>query len=87
MVVITNTQGQVIQRSRNLRGILEYARRVGLDSACAARTADGKGRLDVTFADAATCQVEFASYTALCGWLQARRSWAGTRTLAGGSPF
>ena len=35
MVVITNTQGQVIHRSRNLRGIVDHARRVGLDSACA----------------------------------------------------
>jgi hypothetical protein len=87
MVVITNTQGQVVHRSRNLRGIVDHARRVGLASACADPSTDGRGRLCVTFADATSSRVEFASYTALCNWLHARRAWSGARSIAGSTPF
>ena len=84
MVEIRNKQGQVIRRSRNLRGILDHARRVGLDEACAYPRERGRGLLCVAFADGSTCQTEFADYTVLCWWLQARRSWAGVRRIDGG---
>ncbi len=87
MIEISNPQGQVSHRSRNLRGVLDHARRAGLWSAHAYPSACGQGLLGVTFADGAQCQVEFASYVVLCDWLRARRSWAGARSIAGGPPF
>jgi hypothetical protein len=83
MIEIHNQHGKVIHRSRNLRGILDHARRVGLWAANAYPQEDGKGMLCVTFADASRCEAQFASYQVLCQWLCARRSWAGARHING----
>lgn len=87
MIEIVNPQGAVIHRSRNLRGVLDHARRAGLRSVHAYPSARGQGLLGVTFADGAQCRVRFASYAVLCDWLRARRSWAGARRIAGGPLF
>lgn len=87
MIEIVNPQGVVIHRSRNLRGILDHARRTWLEAAVAWPAPGGRGRLSVTFGDGATCVTAFADFTVLCCWLQARRSWAGARRIAGGPLF
>jgi len=81
MVEIHNSQGQVIRRSRNLRGILDHARRTWIEEASASPAPHGKGILHVTFGDWSTCQTEFASFEVLCWWLRSRRSWAGVRRI------
>jgi len=81
MVEICNSQGQVIRRSRNLRGILDHARRTWIEEASAAPAQEGKGILSVTFGDRSTCTTEFASYEVLCWWLRSRRSWSGVRRI------
>ena len=81
MIEIRNPQGQVIRRSRNLRGIGDHARRTWLAEAVASPAQDGRGLLQVTFGDGTTCRTEFASYQVLCIWLHARRSWAGVRRI------
>ena len=79
MIEIRNASGEVIRRSRNLRGIQVHARRTWIAEAVASPGEDGRGILQVTFGDGATCRTEFASYTVLCIWLRSRRSWAGVR--------
>ena len=87
MIEIVNANGQVLHRSRNLRGIFDHARRTWIEEATAHPAGEGKGLLQVTFGDGATCQTAFASYHALCDWLKRRRSWAGTRRIAGSHLF
>ena len=81
MIEILNASGEVIRRSRNLRGIQIHARRTWIAEAVASSAQDGRGLLQVTFGDGATCRTEFASYTVLCIWLHSRRSWTGVRRI------
>jgi hypothetical protein len=67
--------GQIIRTSRNLRGIVDYARvskpaRVEL-------TPQGKcnGSLRVIFKDGATTRAHFASYHIMVDWVRNRRTW------------
>ena len=78
---------QIIHRSRNLRGILDHVRRVGLDNAWALENRDGTGTLAIAFLDRSYCVTDFASYTVLADWLRARRSWRGHCHLDGGEPI
>jgi len=81
MIEIVNADGKVIHRSRNLRGILDHARRTWIEEAVARPAPEGRGFLRVTFGDGSTCQTEFADFTVLCWWLRSRRSWAGVRRI------
>lgn len=81
MIEIVDPRGRIIHRSRNLRGILDHARRTWVEEAVATPAEEGKGILSVTFGDGATCRTEFASYQVLCWWLRSRRSWAGVRRI------
>lgn len=65
---------KVVARSRNLRGLLDYARKEPPVSAAVNKTPTG-GRLTVFFNDGALCHVEFADYSVACGWIAGRRSW------------
>ena len=87
MIEIYNTQGKVIHRSRNLRGIFDHGRRTWIEEAVACPAQASKGLLSVTFGDGATCQTEFAGYETLCRWLRSRRSWAGVRRINGADRF
>lgn len=73
--------GQIIRTSRNLRGVLEYARvsypkRIEL-------TPQGKcnGRLRVIFSDGAVTSAHFASYNIMVDWVRNRISWRGVETI------
>ena len=87
MIEIVNTHGKVIHRSRNLRGILDHARRTWVEEAVVCPAAQGRGLLSVIFGDGSTCRTEFADFTVLCWWLRARRSWAGVRRISGSNLF
>ena len=73
--------GQILKTSRNLRGILDYARisypkRIEL-------TPQNKcnGRLRVIFSDGASTSAHFASYHVMVDWVRNRRSWRGCETI------
>lgn len=68
--------GAIVARSRNLRGILSYARKspvatVSVSSYSPVRCA----HVYVQFDDGAECRTQFSSYTVAVQWVRARRSW------------
>ena len=79
-MVLIHKNNQVVSRSSNLRGILRYAGKHGVKSADAFSLHDGDkipaGRLVVMFDDGAWAITDFASYTVLVDWIEARKSWA-----------
>lgn len=90
MIEIVAPDGAVMHRSKNLRGVLDHARRSWVEEAVAHPSPSGAGGvLQVTYGDGRTCRTEFASYQVLCGWLRARRSlaWAGSRRIADSQHF
>ena len=87
MIEIYSREGKVIHRSRNLRGILDHARKVGIQSATGELLAHGRGRLLVRFGDGSAAEAQFASFTVLERWLHSRRSWAGVRRINGAARF
>ena len=73
--------GQIIRKSRNLRGIVDYSRiskpaRIEL-------TPQGKcnGRLRVIYKDGATTSAHFASYHIAVDWVRNRRTWRGANIV------
>jgi hypothetical protein len=65
--------GQIVKRSRNLRGIVDYSRvsvpaRVELIP-----VGKSSGSLRVIFADGASTRVNFASYSIMVDWVRNRR--------------
>ena len=87
MIEIRDRNGEVIHRSKNLRGIFDHARHTWVEEAVAMPTWQSTGLLCVTFGDGSTCRTEFASYGVLVQWLRSRRSWAGVRRIAESDPF
>jgi hypothetical protein len=87
MIQIVRSDSTIAHRSKNLRGLLDHARRVGLISAQAFPIEDGCGVLAVAFRDGCICVTVFQSFIVLCHWLQARRSWTGVRRIAESNPF
>lgn len=67
--------GKVVARSRNLRGILDYARKSPVESVVIAPSPCGRGTLRVTYHNNARASAVFASFTILRDWCDARRSW------------
>lgn len=67
-------QGKVIHRSRNLRGLLDYARRNSVQAVSINRLPEG-AMLIVRFFNGATCSTAFADCSVCIGWIKARRSW------------
>ena len=72
---------RIVSRSRNLRGMRDYAR-VSPVVRVECRKCDGRpwrvgGTLRVTYADGATCETEFASYNIMVDFVRKRRSWRG----------
>lgn len=68
--------GEVIHKSRNLRGILDHARREPVDTIIAIRRGDDSASVRFIFYDKSRANVEWASWLVLCQWIQSRhRSW------------
>lgn len=68
-------QGVVIGDSRNLRGVLDFARRHSVRSWSADMTDDYGARVTLDFCSGATARFEFASWDVAQRWVRARRSW------------
>ena len=66
--------GEVVRRSRNLRGILDYARKQPVTSVSITRTHDG-ATVYVNFYDNAVCLCTFGCFTVARDWFTNRRSW------------
>lgn len=79
--------GRIVQRSRNLRGIVNRAWRVGVRSAVGLHSDNpdepGGGDLRVLFGDGTYCQTAFASYEVMVAWLRRRRSFRGVCAIEG----
>lgn len=82
-VIIYDRNGAVVSRSKNLRGLLEYSRRVCLDKVSIEKTAHGEGIVRLTFGSGATVETMFASYSVLVDFLNARRRWEGVEVTDG----
>lgn len=78
-------QGKVEAYSRNLRGILDYARR---NSVRRVKVEFGnitrRAFYTVEFFNGATCKGEFAEYGICVDWFKSRRSWDLNLTLDNG---
>lgn len=79
--------GRIVHRSRNLRGIVAQAGRVGVRSAVGLHSGDpnfcGGGDLRVLFGDGTYCQTTFADYEVMVTWLRQRRSFRGVCAVEG----
>ena len=62
--------------TRNLRGILDHARRAGVRAVYLTMTDDYGARVHMSFGDGAFTRFEFASWDVAQRWFRARRSWA-----------
>jgi len=83
--ILIGKQGQIVSQSRNLRGLLDYARRhpvVWIETQPLTWVSrDGRplwpagARLYLRFADGAEAMTYFSSYAVLQDWIKARRTW------------
>jgi sugar phosphate isomerase/epimerase len=67
---------RVIHTSKNLRGIMDHARRVGVDEVVCIQGpqyAENTGDYRVQFSDGSHCWGQFASYQVMLEWFKARR--------------
>lgn len=86
MSVILNSAGQVIRRSRNLRGLLDHARRSEVISVAVMLKPERPGYYDyrVTFANGDSATDVFADWRVAADFTAARRTWASHTPPAGG---
>lgn len=71
---------QPVSKSKNLRGILDYARRFPVVSVYVQRYPEtGGAAVQFAFDNGADAFADFNSYTIACNWINARRSWHLTR--------
>ncbi|WP_426050367.1 hypothetical protein [Brevundimonas sp. SL161] len=75
-VVVYNVDGEPVARSRNLRGILTYARRHPVKRASVYAKGDGRAFVAFHFRGDAFARVEFESFIVAGDWVASRRSWA-----------
>ncbi len=62
MTVEIKKDGEVVQRSRNLRGLISRASKVGVDSVSVFRS-EGGAYVSVFFKDGSECRTNFADFT------------------------
>jgi hypothetical protein len=76
-VTIYTASGKAIRASKNLRGILDYARRSPVDSVRLEPWPDEPGYYAVHFKfyDGANAVTKWADWRVCADWLRSRRSW------------
>jgi hypothetical protein len=69
--------GAVIRQSRNLRGMVDYARVSPVVEVLAVKDPRNsyRGLLTVTYANGATSSASFACYHVMVDWVRNRRTW------------
>lgn len=84
-MLTVNLNGFVVKRSKNLRGMRDYARTssvVKIETRMRNGWAnDPGGVLLVTYANGATSESEFASYHIMIDFVRNRRSWLGAEVI------
>ena len=75
MSTIQFPMGGPIRQSRNLRGLLDYAREFAPVCIVTRKTQDDGGSLRVIYADGSIGAAQFVCYAVMREWVQARRSW------------
>lgn len=71
----TCMSGKIIRRSRNLRGLLDHARRTAVLSAYVRNCDHGEADLIVQYANGNFGTAHFASFAVCRDWVRSRRSW------------
>jgi hypothetical protein len=69
--------GRIVRTSKNLRGVLDYARVSPVRRVETTPLPAGAGSLRVLYRDGAETRANFASYEVMLDWVKRRRSWAG----------
>lgn len=80
MIEILSSAGKVCSRSRNLRGVLTYARKHNVKMVLSSMTDHYGALVTIHFGDDAKCITNFASWDVAQRWFRARRSWGLTVT-------
>lgn len=78
-IVIRSSDFRVVSTSRNLRGLLTYARRSPVTRVDLYENKPGAAwgaQFGIVFADGSTSISDFASYSILCAWVETRRKLA-----------
>jgi hypothetical protein len=76
MVTIRDNSFNIVQRSKNLRGILERTRRIAVDRVDVwPDKAGDTAQLGVTWVDGSSCVTDFASFKLCKQWCRARRAF------------
>lgn len=76
MTKIYNVSGQLIRQSRNLRGLLDHARReIPVTIECGLRDVDSNYPIRVTFDNGDYAWTRFADWRVAADWFAARRRW------------
>ena len=73
--VLIHKNGATVKRSRNLRGILDYARENPVVKASVVVNPDESADIVFTFLDGAKSLVHFQSNQVFLDWVLRRRSW------------
>lgn len=82
MTVFIIRPGRPSLRSRNLRGIRDYGRRHGVDTALLDLVrSTGQAYLSLKFDDGAHATAEFADWRLMRAWVRARRGWRITNLI------
>lgn len=76
-VIIRDADGHVVSRSRNLRGILEYSRRVPVERIDIWRNPDETAQLGITWTNGSSTITDFASFNVCKQWCASRRNFSG----------
>jgi hypothetical protein len=82
--VIRDRDGNVIQRSRNLRGIREYVGKNIIKTVAVDRVGQGEGQLSILFENGSSFQTNFASFSVLCWFVRGWRNAYGAPLLVNG---
>lgn len=87
MSTISDLASNTVATSRNLRGLLEYARKHPVARVITRRDLHGltgapsRGALTVIYANGAIGRESFASFHIMIDWTRERRSWQGAQFL------
>jgi hypothetical protein len=82
--IIRDSDGAVIQRSRNLAGIRRYVGTHPIKILAIDETADSSGKLSILFDDGASFETQFASFDVLRNFVRQWRNVHGAPLLVNG---
>jgi hypothetical protein len=75
--VVIYRDGKAVSKSRNLRGVLDYGRKHGVNQVAIGERSNGGGTLVVIFDNKAVVTTTFASFVVLLDWVASRAKRSG----------